>query len=130
MIPHKWSLAKMKFKNMKSDEPKVPKHAEAKRDGVKKKITTNGVFDVTLLLLCPIAAVIGPYESDWGILYSNRGNHVMHFRKYYWKNLVRCAINLLFLPHCHHLKFQIPSLVFFFLPGLSNPIKLRNNNNI
>ena len=35
MNPHQWSWAKQRdLKKLKSDDPKVPKQAEAKRDGV------------------------------------------------------------------------------------------------
>ena len=35
MNPHQWSWAKQQdFKKLKSDDPKVSKQAEAKRDGV------------------------------------------------------------------------------------------------
>ena len=34
MNPHQWSLAKQSSLKVENDSPKVPKQAEAKRDGV------------------------------------------------------------------------------------------------
>ena len=47
MNPHQWSLAKKcNLKKSKCDDPKVPKQAEAKRDGVKNhKITISINFN-------------------------------------------------------------------------------------
>ena len=51
-----------------------------------------GPLNVKVLLLWLMAATIAPYESEEVYYALIGGNHVMHFRKTYWKKLVRGAI--------------------------------------
>ena len=52
----------------------------------------TGSLNATVVLLWLAAAAIAPYESEKVHYALIGGNHVMHFRQSYWKNLVRGAI--------------------------------------